>query len=142
MIMMMMKKKHSKLIQIINHQIALTAWISLVIFFHPSLSSLLARPHRADINSCRSANLGRLYVGVHQRKLLMNTSLLHRQWSACLVHLIWIVCVMRGKWPYSCFFRVVTSKICSKQHLAFLCSFHQDSFLCFAIITYRDYQVC
>ena len=41
---------------------------------------------------------------VHKRTLLMSSSLLLQQCAASLVHLIWIVCDMRGKWPYSCCF--------------------------------------
>ena len=33
----------------------------------------------------------------------MNSSLLLRQCSACLIRLTLIVFVMGGKWPYSCF---------------------------------------
>ena len=32
----------------------------------------------------------------------MSSSLPLQQCSACLVHLIWIVFVMGGRWPYSC----------------------------------------
>ena len=34
----------------------------------------------------------------------MSSSLLLQQCPACLVRLTWIVFVMGGKWPYSCFF--------------------------------------
>ena len=45
-----------------------------------------------------------LCEGVHRRKSLMSSSLLLPQCTACLVSLIWMVLVMRGKCPYSfCF---------------------------------------
>ena len=59
-------------------------------------------------------------VVVHRRTSLMNLSLLFHQCPAYLVYLTWIVCEMRVKLPYSCCF----SRICSKQHITFLCSSH------------------
>ena len=41
--------------------------------------------------------------GVH-RTSLMSSSLLLQQCPVCLVHLIWMVLVMGGRWPYSCCF--------------------------------------
>ena len=40
-------------------------------------------------------------VGVHRRTSLVSSSFLPQQFPACL---IWMVCKMRGKWPYSCCF--------------------------------------
>ena len=34
----------------------------------------------------------------------MNLSLLPQQCPACLVRLTWVVFVMCGKWPFSCYF--------------------------------------
>ena len=46
----------------------------------------------------------RPYVGVHRSTSLMSTSQVLQQCPACLVHLTWIVFVMRGRWLYSwCF---------------------------------------
>ena len=36
--------------------------------------------------------------------LLMSLSLLFQLCQACIVHLIWMVCEMRGKCPYNCYF--------------------------------------
>ena len=52
----------------------------------------------------------------------MNFSLLLQQCPACLVHLIWMVCEMRSKWTYISCFQYITSRVCSRQHAAFLCS--------------------
>ena len=43
----------------------------------------------------------RPYVGVHKSTSLMSSSLLLQQCPAYLVHLIWIVFVMGGRWLYS-----------------------------------------
>ena len=43
----------------------------------------------------------RHYVWVHRGTSLMNSSLIPQQCAACLVHLAWIVFVMRGRWSYS-----------------------------------------
>ena len=52
------------------------------------------------------------YAGVHRSTSLMSSSLLLQQCPACLVHLICIVFVMGGRWPYSwclvvCYFRLL-----------------------------------
>ena len=46
----------------------------------------------------------RPYEGVHRITSLMSSSLLLQQCPACLVRLTWLVFVMSGRWPYSCFF--------------------------------------
>ena len=46
----------------------------------------------------------RLYVGFHRSTSLMSSSPLPQQCPACLVRLTWLVFVMGGRWPYSCFF--------------------------------------
>ena len=61
------------------------------------------------------------YEGVFARTSHMNSSLPIQQCPACLVHLIWIVLQIGGRWPYSCCFVG-----CCFQDLfiiAFLCSF-------------------
>ena len=40
--------------------------------------------------------------GFHRRTSLMSSSLLLQQCLACLVHLTLMVCVIWGRWPYSC----------------------------------------
>ena len=52
---------------------------------------------------------------------LMSSSLLLQQYPACL---IWIVCVIGGKWSHSCFLLGASSGICSRQQAASLCSSH------------------
>ena len=42
------------------------------------------------------------FVRIHRRKSLMSLSLVSLQYPVCLVNLIWMVCEIRGKWPYSC----------------------------------------
>ena len=40
-------------------------------------------------------------VGIHERTSLISSSLLHQLCPAGLVCLIWMICEMGGKWPYS-----------------------------------------
>ena len=55
--------------------------------------------------------------------------------TSYLVHLILMVCEMRGKRTYNCFLWGVAFKICSKQHIVFLYSSHLAfSLLCFVSI--------
>ena len=54
----------------------------------------------------------------------MSSYLLLQLFTACLFHLNWMICMMGGKWPYSCCFVGAASKICSKQHVVSLCSSH------------------
>ena len=69
-------------------------------------------------------------VLVHKRMSLMSASLFLQQCPVYLVHLIWMVCEMGIKWPYSCCFLSAASKICSKQHAASLC----NSYLAFSLV--------
>ena len=41
-------------------------------------------------------------AGVHRRRSLVSTSLLLQECPACFLRLTWIVCMMGGKWPYTC----------------------------------------
>ena len=59
-------------------------------------------------SSCMYVRVGRpafapTYVGVHRSSSLMSSSLLLQECLACLVCLTWIVFVMEGRWPYSCY---------------------------------------
>ena len=68
-------------------------------------------------NCCMYVGAGRPafawpYAGVHRSTSLKISSLLLQQCPACLVRLAWIVFVMGGRWPYSCFLVV-----CCLQHL-------------------------
>ena len=87
--------------------------ISLTLSRHLSLSFItLSRSsglHPISSQSCcmyvqtgRPA-FARPCEGVHRSTSLMTVSLLLQQCPACLVRLIWIVFVMGGRWPYSCF---------------------------------------
>ena len=49
--------------------------------------------------------------GVHRSTSLMSSPLLLQQCPACQVHLILIVFGMGGRWPYSCCFVDVASRI-------------------------------
>ena len=51
--------------------------------------------------SCIGTELARLCEGVLRSISLMGSSLLLQQ---CLVRVTWIVFVMGGRWPYSCWF--------------------------------------
>ena len=51
--------------------------------------------------------------GVHRSMSIMSSSLLLQQCPACLVRLTWIVFVMGGKWPYSCFLWGAAARTCS-----------------------------
>ena len=102
-----------------HHQIALTSQISLTLSHHPSLSSIApGRSFRLHLVSIQS------YAGIHKRTSLLSLSLLLQQCSSCLVCPTWMVCEMRGKWPYSYFLLGAASRICSRQHATFLYSFH------------------
>ena len=97
-----------------HHHVVLQARISLTLSRHFYLSFIASGRssglHPVSSQSCcmyvragRSA-FAQPYVGVHRSTSLMSSSLLLWQCPACLVHLIWIVFVMGGRWPYSwCF---------------------------------------
>ena len=50
----------------------------------------------------------------------MSSSLLLQQYPACLVHLIWMVFVMGGWWPYSCCFMYVSTTNKDTSHKYFI----------------------
>ena len=97
-----------------HHNVALSARIFLTLSCHPSLSSIA--PDRSSgllpvsLQSCcmyvragRPA-FARPCEGVHRSTLLMGSSLLLQQCSACLFRITLIVFVTDGRWPYSwCF---------------------------------------
>ena len=93
-----------------NH-IVPPARISLTLSHHFSLSFIASGSssglHPVSSHCCwmyvRAGRLtfARPYVGVHRSTSLMSSSLFLQQCPACLVHLTWIVFVMRGRWPYS-----------------------------------------
>ena len=97
-----------------HHHVAPSAWISLTLSCHPSLSSIASGKssgqHPVSAESCcmkilagRTA-FARPCEGVHRSTSLMSSSLLLQQCPAYLVHLTLIVFVMGGRWPYSCCF--------------------------------------
>ena len=47
--------------------------------------------------------------------------ILLQQYSEYLVQIIWMVCAMGGSWSYIAVLWGVGSRICSRQHVAFLC---------------------
>ena len=55
---------------------------------------------------------------------LMSSSFLLQQYPTCLVHLIWMIFVMGGRWPLL-FCGGLPSRNCSIQHAAFLCNCRQ-----------------
>ena len=100
-----------------HHQVVSIAWFSLTLFCHLSLSIMALDstqyPHRA--NGCKfllvSQHWGvHVYVGTGEHCLWICPCFSSR----CLVHLTWMLCEMRGKWPYSCCFLGATFMICSK----------------------------
>ena len=90
-----------------HHHVVPLAQISLALSRHFSLSGRSSGLHPISSHSCwMYVRAGRPafpwpYAGVHRSTSLMSSSLLLQQCSACLVHLIWIVFMMRGRWPYS-----------------------------------------
>ena len=97
-----------------HHHVVPLARISLTLSRHFSLSFITSgrysELHPVYSQSCcmyvqagRPA-FARPYVRVHWSTSLMSLSLLLQKCPACLVHLTWIVFMMRGWWPYSwCF---------------------------------------
>ena len=96
-----------------HHYVVPLARISLTLSLHFSQSFIASGwssgLHPVSSHSCckyvqagRPA-FARPYVGVHWSTSLMSSSLLLQQCPACLVRLTWIVFVMGGRWPYSCF---------------------------------------
>ena len=97
-----------------HHNVTLLVQISLTLSQHLSLSSTASgrppRLHPVSVQSCsRYVLVGQLTLAcpckeVHRRLWLMSLSLLLQQCPACLVHLIWMVLEMGGRWPYNCWF--------------------------------------
>ena len=67
-----------------------------------SLQGYIPYWHRAAV--CKFKLVVHLCEGVHRSTLLMSSPLLLQQCPTCLVHLILIVFVMGGRWPYSSWF--------------------------------------
>ena len=118
------------------HHVMPLAQISLTISSHSYVSFIASGRssglHPVSSQSCcmwvragRPA-FARLYKEVHRGTSLMSSSLLLRQYPACLVRVTLIVFVMGDRWPYSwgALFGVA-SRTCSKFLAAFLCSCHQ-----------------
>ena len=97
-----------------HHLVLPSARISLTFSRHPSLSFIASgrssELHPVSSQSCcmkvRAGHTAfeRPCKGVHWSTSLISSSLLLQQCPACLVSLIWIVFVMGGRWPYSCWF--------------------------------------
>ena len=94
-----------------HHHVVRLAWISLTLSRHFTLSFIVSgrssRLHPISSHSCcMYVWAGRPafawpYVWVHRSTSFMSSSVLLQQCPACLVHLTWIVFVMRGRWLYS-----------------------------------------
>ena len=116
-----------------HHQYHVTLSVRMFLIFsrHPSLSSI------AFGRSSVSAQSGCIYVrsrrpafvrscdGVHRSISLTSSSLLLQQCPACPVRLILIVFVTGGRWPYSCCFVGVVSRIWSILLTTFSCNCRQ-----------------
>ena len=97
-----------------HHLVALSAWISLTLSRHLSLSFIASGRssglHPVSSQSCckkvraGSPAFARPCEGVYRSTSLMSSSLLLQQSPACLVRLIWMVFAMGGWWPNSCCF--------------------------------------
>ena len=100
-----------------HHHVVLLARISLTLSRHFSLSFIASGRssglHPISSHSCwMYVQAGRPafawpYVGVHRSTSLMSSSLLFQQCPACLVRLTWIVFMMGGRWPYSCWWYIM-----------------------------------
>ena len=96
------------------HHVVPSAWISLTLSHHPSLSFIASGRssglHPVSTQSCCTyVRAGRPAFArpceeLHKSTSLMSSSLLLQQCPACLVHLILIAFVMSGRSPYSCCF--------------------------------------
>ena len=91
-----------------------STWISLIFSQYPSLWSIAfgrsSRLYPVLAHSCCMYVLAgrpafaRPCEGVHWISSLMSSPILLQQCPACLVRLTWIVFVIGGKLPYSCYF--------------------------------------
>ena len=96
-----------------HHRITPPAWISLTLSRHTSLWSIAfgmssglhpVSAHLGMLVRAGRPNFAWQCEGVHRGTSIMSSSLLLQQCPACLVHLIFIVFVMEGWWPYiGCF---------------------------------------
>ena len=90
--------------------ISLSSYLSISFVIHPyhtplpeGLLGCILCPYRVELFTGRSMLMHPCIV-VLKRTLLMRLSLLLQQWFACLFLLIWMVCKMENRWPYSsCF---------------------------------------
>ena len=111
-----------------HHQVALKAQSSLILFHRPPLLSIASvRSFRLYLvsaqSTCWSADNGAFISRSPFENVtfefVLSSPLEFRASSSS-----WIVCEMRGEWPYKCSFVCAASRICSKEHAAFKCSFH------------------
>ena len=117
-----------------HHDVPL-AWIFLILPRHSFLLSITSgrssRLHPVSVqNCCKYVLAGRPTLphscdGVHKSTLFMSSPLLLQQCPACLVHLIWMVSEISGRWPYSCCFVVcchqdLFHRACSSQLVSVL----------------------
>ena len=79
--------------------------------------------------------LAPLWVEDHMRTLLLSPSFLLQQCPACLICFTWMVCEIRGRWSYSCYFWECCNPgfIYSRPHAAFLRSSHLAFSLFFSL---------
>ena len=94
-----------------HHRVMLLAYI---LFCHSSLSSISltksssrypVSAQRMNKSFCWLTNKTGVYRHTsYRRTSVISLSLLLQQWQTGLVHLTWMVCVMRGEWPNSCFY--------------------------------------
>ena len=117
-------------IYIYHHHVVRLARISLTLSLHISLlfitSGRSSGLHPVSSHSCcMYVRAGRPafdwpYAGVHRSTSLTSSSLLLQQCPSCLVRLAWIVFVIGGRWPYSCFLWGAAARTCSILLLTFL----------------------
>ena len=99
----------------ISHKhVILLMQISLTLSHHLSPSTITpgrsSELHPVSTQSCCRLVLAscptfiRSCEGVYRSTSLMSSFLLFQQCPECFVHLIWMVFVMGGRWPYSCCF--------------------------------------
>ena len=107
----------------------------IIMLRHLSLSSIApgrpSRLHPVSAQNCSVLVLASpptfacLCEGVHRIMSLMSLPPFLQQCPACLVCLTWIVFMMGGRWPYSCYFVGCNHQDCSILLAAFLCSCRQ-----------------
>ena len=97
-----------------HYHVMLSARIFLTLSRHTTLLSIasgrFSRLHPVSAQSCcmqvraERPTFARPCEGIHRSTSVMSSSQLLQRYPACLVHLILIVFVMGGWWPYSCCF--------------------------------------